>query len=95
METLKTGAHREDKEGKGRCDLLQPRALLKISKRLEQGSKKYGDRDWDKGIPQNLLLDSAFRHLLQYMAGENKEDHLSSCITNLLQMLEQQEKGVF
>lgn len=87
---LPTGAHREIKDGKGRCDLLPPKALLRIAKRLEYGSKKYGDRDWDKGIPSNMLIDSAMRHLLQYMARENNEDHLAACVTNLLQLLEQE-----
>ena len=91
---LENGVHRENKEGKGRCDLLQSKALLRISKRLELGAKKYSDRDWNKGkgIPENMLLDSAMRHLLQYMSIEETEDHLAACVTNLLQLMEQQEK---
>jgi hypothetical protein len=88
---LETGAHREEKEGKGRCDLLQPRALLRISKRLELGAKKYSANDWKVGIPFSMLLDSSIRHLLQYMSKENDENHLDAAITNLLQLLEQEE----
>lgn len=88
---LKTGAHREDKNGKGKFNLLPPRAIKEIANRLEIGSKKYGDKDWSKGIPFSMLLDSALRHQFQYLAGKNDENHLSAAITNLLQMLEQEE----
>jgi len=91
---LTTGAHREEKDGKGRCDLLQPKALLRIAKRLEVGAKKYGDKDWEKGIPCSMLIDSALRHLLQYMGKENNEDHLAGCVTNLLQLMEQEENEI-
>ena len=36
--------------GKGRCDLLPPNALLRLARHFENGSKKYGDRNWEKGI---------------------------------------------
>jgi len=92
IKKLSTGSHKEDKEGKGRMDLLPCRALIAISKRLEEGAKKYSARDWDKGIPQSMLLDSAMRHLLQFMKGENNENHLVACATNILQLIEQEEK---
>lgn len=92
IKKLDSGSHREDKSNKGRCDLLQPKALLRIAQRLELGAKKYGDRDWDKGIDKNMLIDSAMRHLLQYMSSMYDEDHIASCVTNLLQLMEQEER---
>ena len=92
MEKLDSGSHREEKNGKGRMDLLPSRALIEVSKQLERGSLKYGAKDWLKGgIPQSNLLDSTIRHLLQYMSKQNDEDHLVASATNILQMIEQEE----
>jgi len=92
IEKFSTGSHRENKEGKGRMDLLPSRALIQIAKRLELGAKKYSAKDWDKGIPQSLLLDSTLRHLLQYMSEQKDENHLVASATNILKMIEQEEK---
>ena len=91
IEKLNSGAHRERKEGKGKFNLLPFRALQQIALRLEEGSKKYGPKDWNKGIPQSMLLDSTLRHLVQFMKGEKDENHLVASATNILQMVEQQE----
>jgi len=89
---LKSGAHRESKNGKGRFDLLSPNAIKRVAQRLEYGAKKYGDKDWEKGIPENMLIDSSLRHIFQYLNKENDEDHLASAVTNLLQLMEQESK---
>lgn len=91
IKKLKSGSHREDKKGKGRCDLLPAKALLRVSKRLEVGARKYEANDWDAGIPKEMLIDSALRHLLQYMSDMKDEDHLSASVTNLLKLMEQEE----
>lgn len=87
-----TGAHREEKDGKGRFDLLSPRAIKRVALRLEYGARKYGDKDWDNGLPINTLLDSALRHIFQYMEDKNNEDHLAASVTNLMQAIEVEEK---
>lgn len=66
-----TGAVRDMAEGKGRCDLLPPLAIIRLSKHFEEGAKKYGERNWEKGIPINSFIDSAMRHTLKYMAGQD------------------------
>lgn len=85
-------AMRENKEGKGRYDLLPPRAIHRLAKRFEFGAKKYADRDHEKGISNKQLLDSALRHTFQYMKGDNSEDHLSAAVWNLMIIIEQEEK---
>ena len=64
---FKTGAVRDMHEGKGRFDLLPMCVLMRLAKHYENGSKKYGDRNWEKGIPAHSYVDSAFRHLVKYM----------------------------
>jgi hypothetical protein len=89
---MKHKALRENKEGKGRYDLLPSRAIDRLAKRFEYGAKKYNDRDWEKGIPNEQLLDSALRHVFQYMRGCKDEDHLSASIWNLMAIVEQEVK---
>ena len=89
---FETGAVRDMHEGKGRCDLLPPLALLRLARHFESGAKKYGDRNWEKGIPCSSFLDSAQRHLLKYSAGYTDEDHLVAAIWNLACLAETEEK---
>jgi hypothetical protein len=91
IEKIKTGASRENKDGKGRYDLLPPRAMHRLAQRFEFGAKKYSDRDWENGIPISKLLDSALRHIFQYMRDDKNEDHLSAAVWNLLAIIEERE----
>ena len=83
-----TGAVRDMAEGKGRMDLLCWDAIIEISKHCENGAKKYGEHNVDKGIPTNSLCDSAARHLAKYLAGHTDEDHLLAAAWNLLWAIE-------
>jgi hypothetical protein len=87
-----TGAVRDMQEGKGRCDLLPAAALLRLARHFEAGAKKYGDRNWEKGIPLDSFIDSAMRHLLKYMDGQKDEDHLCAAAWNLLCAMWTEEK---
>lgn len=86
-----SGAVRDMHQGKGRCDLLPPRALLRLARHFENGAVKYGDRNWEKGIPQHSFVDSAMRHLLKYMMGMRDEDHLIAAAWNILCLAETEE----
>jgi len=50
---------------------------------LERGAIKYEVRGWEKGFPHSLHLNSAMRHLQQYLEGDRSEDHLSACNFNV------------
>lgn len=84
-----TGAVRDMHEGKGRLDLLPFLAVLELAKHCEEGAKKYGEHNVDKGIPQHSLIDSAMRHLCKYAAGFTDEDHLRAAAWNVMWALEQ------
>ena len=83
-----TGARRDTQEGKGRFDLLPCHAITRLATHFENGSKKYGDDNWRKGIPLNRYLDSAFRHLYEFMDGQRDEDHAIAAAWNILCLLE-------
>lgn len=89
---FETGAVRDMQEGKGRMDLLPWCALLRMARHFEAGAIKYGDRNWERGIPLSSFLDSAARHLAKYMDGQDDEDHLVAAAWNLLCALWTEEK---
>lgn len=78
-----TGANRDMQVGKGRFDLAPPYVAMFLARIYEVGCLKYGDRNWEKGIPIERYIDSALRHLLKYQAGLRDEPHLSMALWNV------------
>ncbi len=58
--------------------------LLEVSKHFEEGAKKYGDNNWQKGIPVKCYIDSAVRHYLKYLRGDTDEPHDRAFCWNIL-----------
>jgi hypothetical protein len=85
-------AVRDMHEGKGRMDLLPMCVLMRLARHYEAGSLKYGDRNWEKGIPCHSYADSALRHICKYMDGWTDEDHLIAAIWNLCGLAWTEEK---
>ena len=52
---FESGFVRDIQEGKGRMDLLPWYAILDLSKHCEEGAKKYGEHNIDKGAPMHSL----------------------------------------
>lgn len=84
-----SGAVRDMSSGKGRFDLLPWHAIHEVARHCEEGAKKYGERNVDKGIPQHSFVDSAIRHLVRYIHNEQDEPHLRAAAWNVLWALEQ------
>lgn len=87
-ESFGTGAVRDTEEGKPRLDLLlkyipMP-CLMRITQHYVNGAKKYGDHNWQKGIPASRCISSALRHAWQYLIGDFSEDHLSAVVFNIV-----------
>lgn len=88
-----SGAIRERRDGKGRFDLISPFALFRLARWYEDGAKRYGERNWEKGIPFSHCLDSAFRHLVKFQMGKDDEDHLAAAAWNIFALIHYQELG--
>ena len=58
--------------------------LLETSKHFEDGAKKYGENNWQKGLPVNCYIDSAIRHYLKYRRGDKDEPHDRAFVWNLM-----------
>ena len=58
--------------------------LLEVSIHFEEGAKKYGERNWEKGIPTQRYIDSAVRHYLKWLRGDDDERHDRAFCWNIL-----------
>lgn len=130
---FETGAVRDMREGKGRCDLMpldvvaayieddpdktdfvlwhiklfQEKGLrhylfgalhefaakrgwdsytmfLEAAIHFEEGAKKYGENNWQKGIPVYCYIDSAVRHYLKWLRVDTDEPHDRAFVWNIL-----------
>lgn len=59
-------------------------AILEVSKHYEEGCKKYGDRNFEKGIPLHCFIDSGVRHLVKFYRGDKDENHHLAFLWNLM-----------
>lgn len=90
--SYESGAQRERAEGKGRYDLISPRAMHRLAIVMEKGAKKYAARNWEKGMPLSNYMDSALRHLNQYLSGMRNEDHLGHAMFNIMALIHTEEE---
>lgn len=58
--------------------------FLEVSKHFEEGALKYGEYNWQKGIPTHCYIDSAVRHYLKYLRGDGDECHDRAFVWNIL-----------
>ena len=61
-------------------------AFLEVSKHYEEGAKKYGEYNWQKGIPCHSYIDSAIRHLMKWCRGDKDEPHDRAFLWNILSL---------
>lgn len=58
--------------------------LLEVSKHFEEGAEKYGENNWQKGIPVERYIDSATRHYLKCLRIDGDEPHARAFVWNLM-----------
>lgn len=58
--------------------------ILEVSKHFEEGAKKYGENNWQKGLPVSCYIDSAVRHYLKWLRGDDDEPHDRAFVWNML-----------
>lgn len=85
------------KESKlARLDLIPAKPLWLLSEVYGRGSRKYDDRNWENGIPYDLLYSALLRHVLKWWGGEqiDPEDgqhHLASVAWHAFALMELEE----
>lgn len=58
--------------------------LLEVSIHFEEGAEKYGENNWQKGLPAKCYINSAVRHFLKYLRGDDDERHDRAFVWNIL-----------
>lgn len=58
--------------------------FLEVAKHFEEGAKKYGENNWQKGIPVRCYIDSAVRHYLKWLRGDKDEPHDRAFCWNIM-----------
>lgn len=58
--------------------------LLEASKQYADGAAKYGANNWKMGMPVQVCIDSAVRHYLKWLRGDEDEPHDRAVCWNLL-----------
>lgn len=90
-ETLERGVKNDS--GKPRTDLLSSKAMLEIAKVMSHGATKYKANNWRGGIAWSRVIGAAFRHLMAFNDGVDKDPetglshiaHLACCAMFLLE----------
>lgn len=90
---FQTGARRDTQSDKPRPFLISPFATERLAYVYARGAEKYGDNNWQKGMPYSRYLDSAERHIMRFKQGMVDEDHLAQAAWNLFAVMHHQAVG--
>lgn len=92
-EEYSTGMKRDTQEGKADFSLCFPldvpykdQLFTRFAELMTRGAEKYGKRNWElSGTDEELqrFKSSAFRHFMQYITGEDDEDHAAAVLFNI------------
>lgn len=85
-EVFSTGGVREPKDSS--FEQLPAIALYRLAKHFYNGEKKYGKRNWQKGIKWSSCVNAIFRHTIKFMIGSKDEDHLAAIMWNAATLCE-------
>lgn len=58
--------------------------VLETAVHFEDGALKYGEGNWQKGIPTKSYIDSAVRHFMKFRRGDSDERHDRAFVWNIL-----------
>ena len=54
---------------------------------LHESASKYGERNWEQGIPEANLVNHALFHLFKLNEGDTSENHLSHLVWNVMTII--------
>ena len=73
------GEYLEESDFKSWSDMI-----LEVAIHMAEGCAKYGERNWEKGIPLPRFIDSGVRHYLKWLRGDKDERHDRAFCWNIL-----------
>ena len=85
-----SGAYKKD-EDKARFHLIPPESIKGVADVLTFGAKKYGERNWEKGLDSSRIFSAAQRHLWAWWSGEENDhesglSHLHHAAANVMML---------
>ena len=97
VESAKAGT--KDDQSKLRMDLIPPEAIEALADALTFGSKKYGDRNWEKGMNWGRIFGALMRHLWAWWGGkdldsETGKSHLWHALACLVFLVTYEERNI-
>jgi hypothetical protein len=51
---------------------------------MAHGAVRFGEKNWQKGMPMGDILNHALAHIFNYLDGDQTEDHLGHAAANLM-----------
>ncbi len=81
-----SGMRRDSNEGKPDYTLIYEPMLTRWAELMTRGAEKYGRRNWElANTPEELerFKASAYRHFVQWMRGDDDEDHAAAIMFNI------------
>ena len=87
-----TGAVRSTDCDKVRYDLITPIGLRALAKTYAEGAEKFGECNWENGMPATDLLNHASAPIYNFLGGARAEDHLAHAAWNVLGAIHSLEK---
>lgn len=88
----KSGAKRDGNSSKPFIHNIKGYSRIRYGFHMTKGANKYGDGNWEKGLPTECYLESIDRHLAYYMEGDRSEDHLSALLFGIFGIMENEKK---
>ena len=82
-----SGAVRSKEIDSVRYDLISQVGLRRLAETYAEGSRKYFDRNWEKGIPTSNLINHTLHHIQQWLNGNSNEDHLAHAAWGLFAIM--------
>jgi len=79
-----TGAVRSTDCDHVRYDLISPIGMAALARTYAEGAEKFGEFNWENGMPVTDLLNHAIAHLFKFLGGDRSEDHLGHAAWNVL-----------
>ena len=90
-----SGAQRDANDTKSAIHNLKGYTRLRFGYHMRIGANKYGDANWEKGLPTECYLESLDRHLAMFKEGDRSEDHLSAIMFGIQGcMINEQKEGI-
>lgn len=91
-EDFPTGARRDTQDGKPRFDLIPVCSLRRLADLYASGAVKYGEGNYERGMPFKRVYASLLRHVYAWAEGDRTEDHAAAIAWNAFALMLYEER---